>query len=69
MDTVLVQIENSEAYRLLKNLEKLHLIKLLHKKRPLKQVLLSQKYAGKLSASDAEKLQEYVSQSRSEWDR
>lgn len=75
METVLLQITNNKAYKLLKDLEDLHIIKVLekHKKSSsrtksshgLKR--LSKKYAGKLPADIADQLQEYVSQSRSEW--
>jgi hypothetical protein len=66
METVLIQINNSKAYRLLENLEDLHLIKVLHKNIQPKQKL-SEKYAGKLPSNIADELQEYTTQSRNEW--
>jgi len=66
METVLVQINNKKAYRLLEDLEDLHLIKVL-KKSIQPQQKLSEKYAGKLPSEVAEELQNYVAQSRSEW--
>ncbi len=66
METVLVQINNSKAYRLLKDLEDLHIIKVL-KKSIQPQQKLSEKYAGKLPADVADELQKYVTQSRNEW--
>jgi hypothetical protein len=66
METVLVQINNKKAYRLLEDLEDLHLIKVL-KKSIQPQQKLSEKYAGKLQSEVAEELQNYVAQSRSEW--
>jgi hypothetical protein len=66
METVLVQINNIKAYRLLEDLEDLHIIKVLKKSiRPPQK--LSEKYAGKLPADVADELQSYVSQSRNEW--
>ncbi|MBK9211990.1 MAG: hypothetical protein IPO14_03280 [Saprospiraceae bacterium] len=66
METVLIQINNNKAYRLLEDLEDLHIIKVL-KKSIQPQQKLSEKYAGKLPADVAEELQKYVTQSRNEW--
>lgn len=66
METVLIQINNNKAYKLLEDLEDLDIIKVLNKsiKPPQK---LSEKYAGKLPSDIADELQNYVSQSRNEW--
>lgn len=66
METVLVQINNSKAYRLLEDLEDLHILKVLNKNIQPKQNL-SEKYAGKLPTDVADELQNYVTQSRQEW--
>lgn len=66
METVLVQINNNKAYRLLEDLEDLQIIKVL-KKSIQPQQKLSEKYAGKLPADVADELQNYVTQSRNEW--
>ena len=66
MDTVLVQITNSKAYKLLEDLEDLNIIKVL-KKTTLSPQKLSEKYAGKLPGDIADQLQDYVDQSRNEW--
>jgi hypothetical protein len=66
METLIVQINNSKAYKLLADLEDLNILKVL--KRTTQQPLsLSEKYAGKLSTSTADSLQDYVKQSREEW--
>jgi hypothetical protein len=66
METVLIQINNNKAYRLLEGLEDLHIIKVLKKSvQPTQK--LSEKYAGKLPADIADELQNYVTQSRNEW--
>jgi hypothetical protein len=66
METVLLQINNNKAYRILEDLEDLNLIKVLNKSvEPLQK--LSEKYAGKLPTEVADKLQDYVTKSRSEW--
>jgi len=66
MDTLLIQITNQKAIGLLHELEELHLIKVLNEKVQPKQKL-SEKYGGKLPAKIADELQNYVSQSREEW--
>ncbi len=66
METVLVQINNHNAYKLLEDLEALNIIKVLKKSKPKQK--LSEKYAGKLPVALADELQNYVTQSRQEWD-
>ncbi len=66
METILIQINNSKAYKLLEDLEDLHIIKVL-KKSVQSGPKLSEKYAGKLPTDIANELQDYVTQSRSEW--
>lgn len=66
METVLVQINNNKAYKLLEDLEDLHILKVL-KKNNLPKQKLSEKYAGKLPSDIADELQNYVTQSRNEW--
>jgi L-cysteine desulfidase len=66
METVLVQINNNKAYKLLEDLEDLHIIKVLKKSIQTNQKL-SEKYAGKLPTDIADELQNYVTQGRNEW--
>jgi hypothetical protein len=66
METVLVQINNQKAYKLLEDLEDLNIIKVL-KKNIQPQQKLSEKYAGKLPSDVADELQNYVTRSRNEW--
>ena len=68
MDTLLIQITNQNAYSLLIELEKLYLIKVLKKESTFPQKL-TEKFAGKLPADAAKKLQDHIKQSREEWDR
>ena len=63
METVLIQINNIKAYKLLEDLEDLQIIKLL-KKSIQTQQKLSEKYAGKLPTEIADELQNYVNESR-----
>lgn len=66
METVVLQINNKKAYKLLEHLEDLQLIKVLKKSIQPHQ-RLSEKYAGKLPADVADELQNYVNESRNEW--
>lgn len=66
METVLIQINNRKAYKLLDDLEDLQIIKVLEKSIQPQQKL-SDKYAGKLPSEVADELQEYVTKSREEW--
>jgi hypothetical protein len=66
METVLIQINNSKAYRLLEDLEDLQIIRVL-KKSIQQDQKLSEKYAGKLPSDVADELQVYITQSRNEW--
>ena len=67
MDTLIIQVTNQNAYSLLNELEKLHLIKVLKKESTSSQKL-SDRFAGKLPLDAAKKLQEHIKQSRDEWD-
>lgn len=70
METVLLQINNEKAYRLIEDLEALNIVKVL-KKTPGSKEKLSAKFAGSLNLSDKEyqQFQNAVTQSRSEWER
>ena len=66
METLVIQINNSKAYKLLADLEDLHILKVI--KRTTNQPLsLSEKYAGKLNPDTTNALQDYVNLSREEW--
>jgi hypothetical protein len=66
METIVIQITNNKALKLLQELEELHLIKLLKRNTDTSQKL-SEKYAGKLSSETVEKLQQHIQQTRNEW--
>ncbi len=66
METIVIQITNNKAIKLLHELEELHLIKVLKRNADASQKL-SEKYAGKLSSSTVDKLQKHIQQSREEW--
>jgi len=66
MKTMLIELTNHKAAKLLHELEELNLIKVL--KTDVKPVeKLSEKYAGKLPSEVADELQTYVKESRNEW--
>jgi hypothetical protein len=67
METVLIQINDKKAYKLLEDLEDLQVIKVL-KKSSSDDQSLSDKFGGKLSLEVAEDMQEYIIRSRKEWE-
>jgi hypothetical protein len=68
MEILTIEIKDSKAYQLLQSLEALNIIKVI-KKSTAKNSDLAEKYAGKLPYEVAEKLENYVNESRSEWNR
>lgn len=70
MNTVLLQINNDKAYKLIEDLEALNIVKVLQKGEHPKRKL-SEKFAGALHLSDEEyqNLQDSLTQSRNEWER
>lgn len=70
METLTLEIINEEAVSLLRELEKLQLIKIRkHEKITPSPQKLSGKFAGKLSALTAEQLHNHVNNIRNEWER
>ena len=67
METMLIELTNNKAAKLLQELQDLELIKVLKTNVNVVEKL-SEKYAGKLPADVADALQTYVTTSRSEWD-
>lgn len=66
METMLIELTNLKAAKLLHELEELNLIKVL--KTDVKpNEKLSEKHAGKLPTEVADELQTYVIESRNEW--
>jgi hypothetical protein len=68
METVLLQITNHKAYKLLDDLEDLQIIKVLEKSIKSEHKL-SEKYAGKLPTAVADELNNYVNESREQWNK
>ena len=70
MDTVLLQINNDKAYKLIEDLEALDIIKVLEKKMGSKGKL-SERFAGSLNLSEKEyqEFQDAITQGRNEWER
>ena len=67
METVLIQINDKKAYKLLEDLEDLHILKVL-KKSILPQQKFSEKYKGVFSEEDAKNFNEHTQTMRKEWD-
>jgi hypothetical protein len=70
METVLLQINNNKAYKLIADLEALDIVKVL-KKSTRSTKKLSERFAGSLNLSDEEynKFQDSITQGRNEWEK
>lgn len=65
MQTILIQLTNDKALKLLQDMEDLNLIKLLPSQ--TQGTNLADKYFGKMDNQVAEEAQEYIRKSRGEW--
>ena len=68
MDTILIQVTNQKALRLLHELEELQLIKVLKENFTPTKTKLSEKYRGVLTKKEGESLNKHIEQMRNEWD-
>ena len=65
--TMIIQLTNQKAARLLHELEELHLIKVLKENFEPDKTKLSDKYKGSISKEDGQQLNDHIKQIRSEW--
>ena len=68
MDTMLIQLTNQKAARLLHELEELNLIKVLKENIDSSKPKLSDKYRGVFSKDDAMDFDNHTKTMRREWD-
>lgn len=66
-NTMIIQITNAKAVRLLHELEELHLIKVLKENIATTKPKLSGKYKGIISKEQGQSLNKHIKQMRSEW--
>lgn len=66
-NTMLIQITNPKAVKLLHELEELHLIKVLNEDIPVVKTKLSEKYKGVFNKDDAKSFEEHTRTMRKEW--
>lgn len=70
METLLIEIRNPKGINLLRDLEEMDIIKILKQEEaPKPPQKLSELLRGSISAEEAEKFNEYIQESRKEWDR
>ena len=67
MDTMLIELTNQKATRLLHELEGLNLIKILQGNIVPAKTKLSNKYRGFITREEGQQLNEHISQMRNEW--
>lgn len=66
METIVIEVVNNKALIILKELEDLHLIKLVRKNSAPKEKL-SGKYRGVLSKKEGKDLNDHIDKMRGEW--
>lgn len=66
-NTMLIQLTNQKAVKLLYELEQLNFIKVLKENIITTQPKLSDKYRSTISKEDGQKLNEHIKQMRNEW--
>lgn len=66
-NTMLIKLTNKKAEGLLRELEELHIIKVLKKNMIPVQTKLSDKYRGFISKEEGQQLNDHINQMRSEW--
>lgn len=67
-NTMVIQVTNQNALRLLHELEELHLIKVLKENFAPLKTKLSDKYKGVFSKEDAKSFDEHTQTMRGEWE-
>lgn len=66
-NTMLIQVTNQKAIKLIHELEELDLIVVLEENFDQEQTELSEKYKGILTKAQGQDLNEHIKQMRSEW--
>jgi flagellar biogenesis protein FliO len=66
-NTMLIQITNQKAIRLLHELEELHLIKVIKENAEPAKTKLSDRYKGIITKEQGQNLNEHIKQMRTEW--
>jgi len=67
METMLIQLTNQKAVGILRELEELHLIKVLSQNTTPVKTKLSDKYKGIITKEQGQNLNDHIKQMRSEW--
>jgi len=67
-NTLLIQVTNQKALRLLLELEKLHLIRVIKDNITPSKTNISEKYKGVFSKEDAKSFDAHTHKMRNEWD-
>jgi hypothetical protein len=70
METLLIEIRNPKGMNLIRDLEEMDIIKILKREEaPKSSQKLSELLRGSISAEEAEKFNQYIQESRKEWER
>jgi len=66
-NTMIIQLTNQKAAGLIRELEELHLIKVLKENITPAKTKLSEKYKGMISKEESRQLNVHINQMRNEW--
>lgn len=70
METLLIEIRNPKGMNLIRDLEEMDIIRILKQEEtPKSQQKLSELLRGSISPEEAEKFNQYVQESRNEWEK
>lgn len=67
-NTILIEVTNEKAVKLIHELEELHLIKILKETLSADPKRLSEKYRGSITKEQGASLNQHINQMRGEWD-
>lgn len=66
-NTMIIQLTNQKAAGLIRELEELHLIKVIKENIAPAKTKLSEKYKGMISKEESRQLNDHINQMRNEW--
>jgi ACT domain-containing protein len=70
MDTLTIELKDRQTFRLLKNLEDMNLLSIVHSRKKVKsKTKISEQLAGSITPAQAEIMYQELEQMRGEWDR
>jgi hypothetical protein len=69
METIIIELKNSKALKLIEDLEALSLVRIVREPKAVKGKKLSERLVGAISSKEASDIDKELEQIRSEWKR